>query len=85
MAYKYIIASGNGTLFTGRVNKIKITVNTALTGTITVADGGTTIAIITNPTVGSFYEYWDLSTSVQINPSTTCDITVNMDTSHQGK
>ncbi len=68
---------------TGRVRKAVITVNAALTGTIKVIDGisGTTanVATITNPTVGSSYEYWDFQNGVRVIASGSCDITVNAD------
>jgi hypothetical protein len=56
---------------------IFIQVNGALTGTITVADAGTTKAIITNPTVGSSYKYLGFVGQVVVTPSATCDITVS--------
>lgn len=54
--------------------------NKALTGNIVVAVGGTTIATITDPTVGTTYAYGGLHGhgTVTITPSTTCDITVSM-------
>lgn len=54
-----------------------VQINLALTGNIVVADANGTVATITNPTVGSKYEYWDLVGPVTVNPSTTTDITVN--------
>lgn len=85
--YKHITASGAVNLANSRLRKVKIMVNAALTGTITVSDetgtGGTPIvAVITNPTVGSVYEYWDLQTGLTINPSATCDITADIDASY---
>ena len=74
---KYITASGSQTIASGAFG-ILITVNTALTGTITVADAGTTIAVITNPTVGSSYQYYGFNGAITVNPSATCDITVNV-------
>lgn len=66
---------------TGRVSKVIIQVNAALTGTIKVIDNtsGTTanVATITNPTVGSQYEYWDFATGVRIIASGACNITVS--------
>lgn len=80
MAKSYI-TTATTTQVCGPVKRVLITVNTALTGTITVVDdvAGTTasVAIITNPTVGSCYEYWDFQTGVRIVTSATCDITVN--------
>jgi len=75
MASINLTAGGNVTV-AGASSKTRIQVNAALTGTIIVKDGTVTIATITNPTVGSQFEYWDFVTNVQVNPSTTCDITV---------
>ncbi len=54
--------------------------NAALTGNIVVAVGGTTIATITDPTVGTQYIYGGLhgQGAVTVTPSTTCNITVSM-------
>ena len=76
MSQRNITASGAVTHLTGKCSNVEIMVNAALTGTIAVLDGTTTIATITNPTVGSRYVYHDFGTSVIVNPSTTCDITV---------
>lgn len=75
---KYITASGSQTVASA-ANGLLIQVNTALTGTITLAAGGTTFAIITNPTVGGQYRYNGLRNqgAVTVNPSATCDITVS--------
>jgi len=69
----------------------QVYVNAALTGNIIVSDesaasptGSPTVATITNPTVGSRYEYWGFQSGVGITPSTTCDITVSVDTSRMG-
>lgn len=78
MAATHITASGNVTVETGHITQAMIQVNAALTGSITVKDGANTVAVITNPTVGTQYEYWDFATNMQVNPSTTCDITVNV-------
>lgn len=62
--------------------------NGALTGNIIVIDGtsGTAanVAIITNPTVGSRYEYYGLQNGLRVIASTTCDVTVAADLSRQG-
>lgn len=83
MAYNNITTATTTQVISGRVNKAKITVNAALTGTITVIDNTTgstpVVATITNPTVGSSFEYWDFQTGVRITTSATCDITVNTD------
>lgn len=77
---RYITASGEATLPVTGLRKMIIMVNAALTGTITVTHAaGTTIAVITNPTVGTMYEYWDLVGAITVNPSATCNITVSGD------
>jgi len=75
---KYITASGSQTI-AANANGLLVQVNTALTGTITLAAGGTTFAVITNPTVGSSYRYNGLRNqgAITVNPSTSCDITVS--------
>ncbi len=81
--YSYVTASGPANIQTGHIRKVKIQVNTALTGTIKVSDETATastplIATITNPTVGTSYEYWNMASGVTVNPSVGCDITVNV-------
>ena len=89
MAYAHITDNTATNVMTGKVRKAIITVNTALTGTISVYDAisGTSpvVAVITNPTVGTQYEYWDFQTGVRIAASTTCDITVSADGSYGPK
>ena len=81
MAKTYITTGATTQCFTGPAEKVLITVNAALTGSIKVIDDitGTTanVATITNPAVGDYYEYWDFGIGVRIVTSTTCDITVN--------
>lgn len=72
----YITASGSKTV-ADQADGILIQVNAALTGTLTVTDGGTTKAVITNPTVGSQFRYYGFTGAVAVNPSATCDITVS--------
>ena len=78
---KAYITTATTTQVCGPIKKVLITVNTALTGTSTVVDGltGSTanVAVITNPAVGSQYEYWDFAVGVRIVTSAICDITVN--------
>lgn len=84
---KNITGSG-ATIVASNASAIHITVNAALTGTITVTAAGSTqygtasqtIATITNPTVGNAYRYGGLTTqgAISVNPSTTCDITVSI-------
>lgn len=75
---KNITASGSVDI-ADNLDGVAIQVNAALTGTITVQAGGTAVAIITNPTVGSFFRYGGLrgQGKVTVNPSATCDITVS--------
>lgn len=75
---KYITASGSQTVATA-ANGLLIQVNGALTGTITLAAGGNTFAIITNPVVGSQFRYNGLRNqgAITVNPSVTTDITVS--------
>lgn len=61
-----------------RAAGIFITVNTALTGTITIADAGVTVAVITNPTVGGNYRYYGFKGAITATPSTTCDVTLSV-------
>lgn len=86
MAKAYITDSTETQVDSGRVNKAIVQVNAALTGTIKVIDDttGTTanVATITNPTVGSVYEYWDFQTGVRIVASGACNITVSTDSSY---
>lgn len=71
-------------VLTGACSRVVLQVNAALTGSIKVIDGiaGTTadVATITNPTVGSVYEYWDFATGVRVIASGACNITVSAET-----
>lgn len=83
MAYFHVTANSAANLASSAANKVKVTVNAALTGTLTISDetgtaGTPVVGIITNPTVGSVYEYWDLKKGITITPSTTCEVTVNV-------
>jgi hypothetical protein len=88
MIYSYITTGTTTQVYSGQVKKFIIQVNAALTGTITLYDAtsGTTggFGIITNPTVGSSFEYWGIQNGVRIVTSTTCDITVSCDLSRSG-
>ena len=79
MALKNITDNTATQVETGFVNKAIIQVNAALTGTIKVINNitGTTanVATITNPTVGSRFEYYGLDTGLLIIASGNCDIT----------
>lgn len=80
MAYANI-TDDTATNVSSGCKRVLITVNAALTGTIKVIDGtaGTTanVATITNPTVGTAYEYWDFDSGVRVIASGACNITVN--------
>jgi hypothetical protein len=75
------ITSATTTQVSGPVHRVLVQVNAALTGTITLYDAttGTTgvSAVITNPGVGSVFEYWDFAVGVRVVTSATCDITVS--------
>lgn len=79
MAYAHITDNTATQVDTGPIKKALIQVNAALTGTISVYDAisGTSpvVAVITNPTVGSQYEYNTLKTGFRVVASTTCDVT----------
>lgn len=83
MANTYITTATTTQVESDKIRKVAVQVNAALTGTIKVIDGttGTTanVATITNPTVGSRYEYWSFTAGVRIVTSATCDITVSTD------
>lgn len=80
--YSYITDNTETQVWTGRARRVVIQANAALTGTIKVIDGtsGTTanVATITNPTVGSRYEYFDFQSGVRVIASGSCDITVGV-------
>lgn len=77
----YIVDTTETQVGTGNHKKVVVQVNAALTGNIKVIDNTTgstaNVATITNPTVGSRYEYYGFTSGVRIVASTTCDITVS--------
>lgn len=81
MAKSMIVDNTETQVYTGACSKVILQANAALTGTIKVIDGtsGSTanVATITNPTVGSVYEYWDFTSGVRIVASGACNITVS--------
>lgn len=83
MSFSYITDDTATQVATGKVRKATIQCNAALTGTIKVIDGtsGTTanVATITNPTVGTYYQYWDLATGFRVIASGACNITASAD------
>lgn len=89
MIYAHYTATGPFQFYKGGIKKVIVQVNAALTGSIAIADetataGTPLVATITNPTVGTKYEYWGISNGLSVNPSTTCDITVSGDLSRPG-
>ena len=76
----YIVDTTETQVLTGKARRVILQVNAALTGNIKVIDNtaGTTanVAIITNPTVGTRYEYYGFTSGVRIIASAACDITV---------
>jgi hypothetical protein len=80
MAWKHITDSTATVVDSGRVKKALVQVNASLTGTITIydnigSDTTNTVGVITNPTVGSKFEYNTLNVGFKVVASTTCDIT----------
>lgn len=75
---KYITASGSVTV-AAAANGLLIQVNKTLSGTITLAAGGTTFAVITDPPVGTQFRCNGLRNqgAITVNPSATTDITVS--------
>lgn len=81
-----ITASGAATI-AFKPRRTRISVNAALTGTITVTEdvpatptraaATDTIAVLTNPGVGTVLELTQSQGTLKVNPSTTCDITVS--------
>lgn len=74
----HITSSGATTITTTSPRGIRINVNAALTGTITVTDGTGTLAIITNPTVLSSWVGYGFQGTVTVNPNATCDLSVSV-------
>lgn len=78
--------TASGATVVGKGQALLLQVNGALTGTIAITaagstqygTGSSTIATITNPTVGSQYKYGGLGQAgaISVNPSGSCDITV---------
>lgn len=85
MSYAHITASGStgGQISQGHARKVLLQFNAALTGAVTVSDetataGTPLIATITNPTVGSQYEYWDIKNGLTVMSNVIPDITVSV-------
>lgn len=91
MAYAHLTASGStgSNVAQGHIRKALITTNLGITGVITVSDetgtaGTPVIGIITNPTTGLQYEYWNMKTGLTVQSTVAMDITVNTDSSTGG-
>jgi len=80
MAKSYITDNTETQVTIGETKRVLVQVNAALTGTIKVIDGtsGSTanVATITNPTVGSQFEYHNFTSGVRIVASGACNITI---------
>lgn len=70
----YLLTAGVATL--PLCYGLRIQVNKALTGTYTVKDGSSTVAVVTNPTVGQPYEYWGFSDVPTVTSSADGDATI---------
>lgn len=64
------------TLTLGKVYGVRIEINKALTGTLTIADGGSTVGVVAIAGTGS-REMWGFTGSVTLVNSATEDITVS--------
>lgn len=71
----YITTSATLTL--PKVYGIHIEINKTLTGTLTIADAGTTVAVIAIGGTGS-KEYWGFNGAVTVVNSATEDVTVSI-------
>lgn len=69
-----------GTKTIAGADGLLIQVNGALTGTLTLAAGGNTFAVITNPTVGNQFRYNGLRGlgAITVIASATCDATISL-------
>lgn len=74
MANNHFTAGSIATI-ADKPRRVKIQNNITLTGTLTVKDGSTTVAVITNPVVGNLFEYGPFRGLATVTPSATCDIT----------
>lgn len=74
----HITAATTTTISTTGPRGVRINVNTALTGTITVADGTGTLAVITNPGVQSSWVGYGFQGTVTVVTNATCDLSVSI-------
>lgn len=65
------------TLTLGKVHGIRVEINKALTGTLTIADGGSTVGVVAIAGTGT-REMWGFNGSVTLVNSATEDITVSI-------
>lgn len=85
MANKRITTATTSTI-AARPRRLRVNVNAALTGTITVTDDvpatpelaafTDTLAVITNPAVGDFYQFGQFRGVAKVVTSAICDITI---------
>lgn len=61
----------------GKTYGLRVSINKALTGTVTIADGGTTVAIIAATTAAQDKVYYGFSGVVTVVNSATEDITLS--------
>ena len=75
---KYITTAAAHTIAAG-ADGLLVQNNLTLSGTITLAAGGTTFAVITDPQVGQQYRYNGLrgKGAIVVTPSDACNITVS--------
>lgn len=66
------------TLTLPKVYGIHLEINKATTGTITIADAGTTVGVVAASTAAGGKDYWGLNGVVTVVNSATEDITVSV-------
>ncbi len=76
--YTHITTAATNTIFTGTGQLAYLNVNKATTGTITIADGSTTVAVIaaSTPAQSFIFNTVAVGTSLVVTNSATEDITV---------
>jgi hypothetical protein len=71
----YITTAATYTI--GKTYGIRVEINKALTGTLTIADGGTTVAVIAATTAAQGKMYYGFTGSVTLVNGSTEDVTVS--------
>ncbi len=61
----------------GRTYGLRVTINKALTGTLTIADGGVTVAVIAATTAAQDKVYYGFTGSVTVVNGSTEDVTLS--------